>query len=184
MFDKEINYIKSEQIKTYLVKALEVLPEYFYKIPASSSGKYHPKYTLGEGGLVRHTRAAVGIAKELFRLENYTFSDYEKDMIIVSLLLHDGCKRGVEFSDVTLYEHPRIVVELLKKNEDLRNILSSDDLDVIYGNILSHMGQWNKDETGKKILPKPKTKMQKFVHLCDYLASRKNLEYNFNSELE
>lgn len=39
--------------------------------------------------------------------------------------------------------------------------------------IASHMGQWNVNLYSKTILPKPKTATQKFVHLCDYLASRK-----------
>lgn len=47
--------------------------------------------------------------------------------------------------------------------------------------IASHMGQWNTDyKSGKEILPKPSSPLQKFVHQCDYLASRKYLEVNFN----
>ena len=46
--------------------------------------------------------------------------------------------------------------------------------------VTSHMGEWNKDYiTHKEILPLPQTKIQKFVHLCDYLASRKLIEINF-----
>ena len=46
--------------------------------------------------------------------------------------------------------------------------------------IKSHMGQWNTDyKTKEEILPKPVTELEKFVHLCDYLASRKLLEVNF-----
>ena len=43
----------------------------------------------------------------------------------------------------------------------------------IAGMIRSHMGQWNADASGREFLPKPETKEQKFVHQCDYLASRK-----------
>lgn len=42
------------------------------------------------------------------------------------------------------------------------------------------VGQWNTVRYSKVVLPTPKTKYQKFVHLCDYLASRKFLEVNFN----
>lgn len=46
--------------------------------------------------------------------------------------------------------------------------------------ITTHMGQWNTDyKTKEEIMPKPSTKAQSFVHLCDYLASRKFLEFNF-----
>lgn len=37
----------------------------------------------------------------------------------------------------------------------------------------SHIGQWNTNRDGEEVLPKPATKEQKFVHHCDYLASRK-----------
>lgn len=40
--------------------------------------------------------------------------------------------------------------------------------------IRSHMGQWNTNEPEPDIiLPLPKTKLEKFVHECDYIASRK-----------
>ena len=35
-------------------------------------------------------------------------------------------------------------------------------------------------KTGAVLMPKPTTKAQNFVHLCDYLASRKCLEFNFS----
>ena len=49
--------------------------------------------------------------------------------------------------------------------------------------IKSHMGEWNTDyKTKEEVLPKPESVMQSFVHLCDYLASRKCLEFNFDVE--
>ena len=68
IFEKEINLIKNEQIKNFIRDFLKQVPDYFFKTAASSTGKYHPSYALGEGGLVRHTKAAVRIAYELFRI--------------------------------------------------------------------------------------------------------------------
>jgi len=49
--------------------------------------------------------------------------------------------------------------------------------------IKSHMGQWNTDyKTKEEMLPKPQNEIEKFTHLCDYLASRKMLEINFEVE--
>jgi hypothetical protein len=49
--------------------------------------------------------------------------------------------------------------------------------------IASHMGPWNTSPYDKTILPVPETKEEKFVHLCDYLASRKliNIQFDENS---
>ena len=44
------------------------------------------------------------------------------------------------------------------------------------------MGEWNKGKGNDKDLPKPTTNAQKFVHMCDYLASRKDIEVLFVGE--
>ena len=50
LFKKELAYIKDEKIRNSLILILEELPDYWFSVPASSTGKYHPKYALGEGG--------------------------------------------------------------------------------------------------------------------------------------
>ena len=56
---------KNDDIKKSVAILIEMLPDYFFHEAASSTGKYHPKYALGDGGLLRHTKAAVRIAYEL-----------------------------------------------------------------------------------------------------------------------
>jgi len=181
IFETELSYIINPKIKEFTEKALNSLPEYFFSIPASSTGKYHPSYALGEGGLVRHTKSAVRIAVELFRVEMFKYTEDEKDMIISSLILHDGCKSGLNHSKYTLTEHPLIVAKLIRENEEINGCIDKETLNLIATNIESHMGQWTFDfKTKKNVLPKPKTKLQNFVHWCDYLASRKCLEFNFD----
>ena len=58
--------------------------------------------------------------------------------------------------------------------------LSEEELRFIALAIGSHMGQWNSNKHEPDIiLPKPKTEMQKIVHLADYLASRKDIDVSF-----
>ena len=64
-FKKELSYIKNKNIKDSCETMIGLPPDYFFQIPASSTGKYHPKFTLGDGGLVRHVKVAVLIAKDL-----------------------------------------------------------------------------------------------------------------------
>lgn len=173
MFHWELSQIKNQEILGFAEQSLESLPEYFFSVAASSTGKYHPSYALGEGGLVRHTKAAVRFAIELFGNESVqNFTDDEKDIIITALILHDGCKHGLNGSKYTVSEHPLEVIKYLK--EKVEQVKFSDQ---IYSAISSHMGQWNYDyKTKKVILPKPIEKIQRFVHMCDYLASRKCFE--------
>ena len=65
LFDKELSYIKDENIRKSLIELLKILPDYWYEVPASSTGKYHPEYALGDGGLLRHSKAAMRIGYEL-----------------------------------------------------------------------------------------------------------------------
>ena len=184
-FKDELEYIKDPKIREFAEKAIEDLPDYFFKIPSSSTGRYHPAYALGEGGLLRHTRAAIRIAIELFRMEMFNyFGDEGKDLIIASLLVHDGRKSGNIQGKYTVTEHPLLQTFAMKQNKNLLGILSEKQVDIIYDNINSHMGAWNSDyKTKKEVLPRPTNKMQSFVHLVDYLSSRRCLEMNFDVEL-
>lgn len=159
------------------------LPDYYFEIAASSTGKYHPSYTNGKGGLVRHTKAAVRIAIELLRLEMYQALAPYKDHIIIALMLHDGWKHGLlkedgTYAQYTKAEHPKICAEWLMTQT---NLTDEQTLKTIADLVLTHMGQWNMSyNNGLIFAPKPSTMGQCFVHLCDYLASRKSLEFNFD----
>lgn len=180
-FKDELLKIQDENIRRFATESLDSLPDYFWHVPASSTGKYHPNYALGDGGLIRHTKGAVKIALELFN--NHTVQDFtqqEKDIIICALLLHDGCKSGLNHSKHTITEHPLVVADYILNNENINKLITKDVLNQIVSLIRCHMGEWNTDyKTKKEVLPKPKSKMEKFVHMCDYLASRKCIEINF-----
>ena len=108
----------------------------------------------------------------------------EKDLILASLAIHDGRKSGFVKQTYTLADHPLLEAQAIRENELLDNIIPSEWVETICQNVSAHMGQWNTDyRSGKEILPKPVGKMQNMVHLCDYLASRKCLEMNFEVEL-
>jgi len=179
-FKLELNLIKSERVRQFAESAIKTLPDYFFVMPASTTGKYHPSYAIGDGGLLRHTRAAVAIATDLFVLDEYNFSQDIKDLLLTALMLHDGWKKGDGLSQWTVDVHPEFAVNSIAKNSEISSILTAYEMSILLTSIHSHMGKWNTDRSGKTILPKPITKEEKFVHLVDYLASRKRLEVNFD----
>ena len=181
IFKKEINYVKDSARRKDLKTLIGLLPDYFFEIPASSTGKYHPGFALGDGGLVRHTKVAVRMAVELLNNNcvGMKFNDIDKDLIIMALVLHDGVKSGMEHSKYTKFDHPLLVSKLIMENKD-KVSLEIDDLRKLCSMIESHMGEWNVDPyTKEEVLPKPRTAEQRFVHMCDYLASRKFLDVKF-----
>ena len=181
VFEKELKYIKKESFKNDTMYLIDSLPDYFFEVAAASTGKYHPKYAQGEGGLVRHTKAAVKIAYELLAdpAIGNKYTDDEKDLMIISLMLHDGLKLGKEKSKYTKFDHPLLVGEFIKENKANLNF-SDDEIQFLSDAIASHMGPWTKDYDGNEVLPYPKTKYQNFVHMCDYLASKKFLNVDFD----
>lgn len=46
--------------------------------------------------------------------------------------------------------------------------------------IESHMGKWNTNKFSKVELPLPRDEYQRFVHRCDYLASRNYMNVKFD----
>ena len=76
IFNVELSYIKDDKIRENAKIILNHLPDYFYEVQAASTGKYHPKYALGEKGLVRHVKAAVNIGYTLFTI--YKFDSHTK----------------------------------------------------------------------------------------------------------
>ena len=183
-FTTELNYINNVDIRNFTRLALENLPDYFFNVAASSTGKYHPTYALGEGGLVRHTKAATRFANHLLQLEQNQnlFTERERDLIIASIILHDGWKHGKSGSAFTTHEHPQVCANWIETSDIFNDVLPKEDRKLIALAISSHMGQWNENKRSKIILNKPVTDIQKFVHMCDYLASRKDIEVLFNEE--
>jgi len=179
IFNTELERINDEKIRESTIYILNNLPDYFYKIPASSSGKYHPIFSLGEGGLVRHVKVAERIAEEYFRDEVFcNFDEHKKDLIRMAILLHDGFKSGMEYCGHTVTEHPLLMSKYLLEN--ICN-LSMDKQDVkdVARMISTHMGPWVNDKKGNKVLDIPKNEDELFVHNCDYIASRNFLNVCF-----
>lgn len=183
IFKDEINYIKDKDLKEDTKILINLLPNYFFEVGASSTGKYHPNFTVGKLGLVKHVKAACKFAKELLDnpLIGKNYSDREKDLIIIALLFHDGIKYGIEKEDYTRFEHALLAADFISDNKDKLN-MNDEDIDILRKIISSHMGPWNTNSYSNIVLPVPETPIEKFVHMCDYLASRKFLEIAFDKD--
>jgi hypothetical protein len=176
-FTKEISYVKDDVKRKDLEYLINLLPDYFFLIPASSTGLYHPKFAATKSGLVKHTKVAVKIAYDLFETVN-NFTDSDKDLIIMSLILHDGLKKGIEEEKYTRFDHPLLMSKLIMEN--VSNLeMDINDVRKMCMLIESHMGKWNTNKYSKVELPLPTSEIQRFVHRCDYLASRNYLNVRF-----
>ncbi len=178
--------VQDENVKKFMEQCIETIPEYWYTVPASSTGKYHPNYALGNGGLMRHTIALLRFFDRLVRNTMYgsPFTNREMDLLRVACLMHDSRKSGSDedfaVSKYTKFDHPILAANVVRSIET--EYITDEEKEMIANAIESHMGQWNVDTYGKsKVeLPLPTNKYQKIVHLVDYLAAQKGVEVQFD----
>lgn len=182
IFDVEINYMNDDRIKEATKRLVSMLPEYFFKVPASSTGKYHPKCSNVEGGLVHHTKIAVKFAVTLLSNNSLfnNFTKHDQDLILLALIMHDGFKHGIEEERYVRFDHPMISANFVKEH-GLEVGLTEEEVNTLYEVISSHMGEFNTNRYSNVVLPLPKTAMQKFVHMCDDLASKKFFDVEFDN---
>lgn len=170
IFETEIAAINDTKLRNFVEYYLDTYaPDYFFEIGASSSGRYHPKFAQGEGGLVKHTKAVCMFAEELLRLSSYAYmKDIYKDYVRLACIVHDTCKYGMYEYDKSEYaNHAKNAAELVKTAWHDREGGRTELSELIYSAIASHMGQWTTDKEDR-----PFTNIDRCVHLADYMASR------------
>lgn len=185
-FEREIQLIESEDLRDFVRWFFdEKVGKWFWESGASSSGKYHPIFAQGEGGLVRHTRAVALMCEELLRMSSYAYmSDNYKDFARVACLLHDTCKygEGNEIDKNAYKEHGALAAN--KVACAWVEFFGFQPSEMLLMAIRSHMGQWTENREDR-----PFTTIDRLVHLADYIVSRSfwdipslTAEYNEDAE--
>lgn len=169
IFEREIGLIKDEKLKEAVRSYMtDCVADWFYEVGASASGKFHPKFSQGIGGLVRHTKAVVMFAEELLKMSSYAYmKDIYKDYVIAACIIHDTAKYGLTGEmDKTVYKyHAENAAKLFESW-----CLTEYDYvpsELMLNAVKAHMGQWSTNREDK-----PFTSIDRCVHMADYMASR------------
>jgi hypothetical protein len=195
VFAEELGCIESPEIRDFVVACFDkCCPKYFWTCPASTSGKYHPKLSLGRGGLIRHTKLAVWWGLELSRSQdspdhrwsrkkNHRHRGVHQDVVTAALLLHDMRKNGIGLNGAGFPKEGSAKIGG-SHGYDLANMLIAEVLGgaitqrwqvlLLYG-VASHMGVWTKEEQyiPWEIDDAETQAVALLVHQADYCASRK-----------
>lgn len=159
---EELNLIEDLEMRQFVEDMLDKAPQAYFIREASSTNKYHPPSSRGMQGLMRHVKRCVYIAEQLLRNDIYRSLRDKHDEIISALILHDAKKYGDNNSRWSQKEHAELAAYWIADSTN------NERFKVIAQLVLTHMGQWGKAA--------PLTPLEKFVHLCDYIASLKELE--------
>ena len=167
-FERELDLIVNDDLRMAVKSYMdEAVPEYFWTDGASSSGKYHPEFSQGVGGLVRHTKAVVMFAEELLRMSSYAYMREEyKDYVIAACIIHDTAKYGCGEYDKKAYkDHARNAAKAFA--DYCEQVMDYQPSEFLLNAVSAHMGQWSTDKEDR-----PFTSIDRCVHMADYMASR------------
>jgi len=172
IFERELSLISDNELREWTERMLSTNVEYQHKhAPASSSGKYHPECSNGEGGLVRHTKLVVHLVLTL--LDTRPDLSKERDRLVSAAILHDMGKYHDDSRFVT-HDHPAYMASLCIE-EGQPEIASL---------IAAHMGSWNTNTHSNVVLEVPYNERRWLLHYADYIASRKWIPYTFDQSGE
>jgi hypothetical protein len=175
-----ITLIQDGSIRSWVRAALAKAPVYFWLIPASSSGKYHPTWAQDDCGLFRHTVFGMYMAHELSR--TWGLSDVEHDIALAASSIHDTLKYGIDY-DLRYFDlHPYLPRSyyvgkhgcMTKEEKDL---ITPQIENAIFNAVERHMGSLAKGEWHSVGRVKPENIVEQVVHVADYVASRQKVHF-------
>lgn len=157
----EIESIPNKEVRLLTQEVFKSVPKYFFTLPASSSGKYHPPKERAAYGLIYHT-------KEVCRMGTIIYGSYigvDLSQVLSAILLHDVARYGLgrAHSSYSLTNHPDLAADLVLNKANGLDIQDSYVVSISNA-VRSHMGRWGRVPC--------KCDLDWIVHLADCVASK------------
>ena len=186
VFASMVSYFETDMMKKYFAEMVQEIPDYIFTMPSSTSGKYHNKTQCETYGQVYHAYMFFEILNYRLNLkwnkEKYN-SPILRDCMRCVPVFHDAIKCGLNGSRNTVHDHPMLA------HDWVINTVVEHDIDpklktVIADMCAAHSGEWTTSSRSKVVLPEPKNDMEFFIHECDILSSRSNIDMIIPDELK
>lgn len=155
----EVEKIDNVEIRGKTIQAfVDLCPDYFWQVPASTTGKYHPEDTTGKYGLWIHTKRAFTAFERLAdsAVEGSVIAEIGADRGRAAILLHDMYKQGNPPQGHTVDNHGEICADILSRYTDFRR--------EVIDCVKTHNGPWSH-------VRKPQTWLEALHHWADMVAS-------------
>ena len=163
---------------------IKEIPDYIFTIPSSTSFKYHNKTQCQPHCQIFHILMFAEVMNYVLGLEyvKEKTNERQRDCLRCTPIFHDAIKCGLNGSKYTVHEHPMLAGEWVR-NTSVEHDVDADTKAYIARLCESHSGEWTSTKRSKTVLPKPENDEQFFVHMCDYLASRSNLDMTYSDDV-
>lgn len=184
VFEELLNKFETDEIREYCTDMIKEIPDYIFTIPSSTSFKYHNKTQCQPHGQIFHILMFAEVMNYVLGLEyvKEKTNERQRDCLRCTPIFHDAIKCGLNGSQYTVHEHPMLAGEWVR-NTSVEHDVDADTKAYIARLCESHSGEWTSTKRSKTILPKPENDEQFFVHMCDYLASRSNLDMTYSDDV-
>lgn len=187
VFKSVLKKFETKELREYCEDMIELVDERIFRMPASTTYKYHNATQCGYGGQCYHVLMAATIMNYILELD-YTrkfivTTKEQRDSMRTAMILHDSIKTGTDYGAYTVFEHPLLAKEWVE-NTKVEHDIPEETKKYIGNLIASHSGQWNSSTKSKMLLPTPSNSAEFIVHLCDYLGSRSDLDMIYDTEIK
>lgn len=178
VFKPLLDKFETEEMRLYCEDMIEQIPDYIFEIPSSTSGKYHNKTQCEPHGQIYHILMFAEIMNYRLSLKGNQEkfkSPIQRDAMRCTPIFHDALKCGWEGSSFSVHDHPMIAGKWVRE-ASVEHDIDDKVKEAIARMCERHSGEWTTSKKSKVVLPEPENAMELFVHECDYLSSRHNLD--------
>ena len=101
-------------------------------------------------------------------------SPTQRDAMRCTPIFHDALKCG-ENETHTVFDHPLLAGKWVRETK-VEHDIDDRTKEAIARMCERHSGEWTTSKKSDVVLPEPENSMELFVHECDYLSSRNNID--------
>lgn len=186
IFELLTTNFETEAFRQYYLDMVEQIPDYIFTMPSSTTGKYHNATQCQPHGQLYHIFMFHSILEHLLRLkgnkERFATPE-ERDAMRCVPAFHDAVKCGWNGSQYTVADHPMLAKVWVLQTKVEHNI-PEEYRKMIADMCEAHSGEWNKDKKGEEIMSEPRNDRELFIHECDILASRPDIDWIISPDLK
>lgn len=177
---------ETDMFRDYFMDMVAEIPDYIFTMPSSTSGKFHNATQCQMYGQIYHVYMFDSILNHRLRLkgnrEIYSTPE-ERDAMRCVPVFHDAVKCGWNGSRYTVQDHPLLAAKWVLETKTEHDI-PHNYRQMIADCCEAHSGEWNKSRSGQVIMSEPRNPREFFIHECDILASRSDIDYIIPDELK
>lgn len=178
VFKPYLEKFETDTMRLYCEDMIEHIPEYIFTMPSSTSGKYHNATQCQPHGQIYHIlmfaeimnyRLALKGNQEKFK------SPVQRDAMRCTPFFHDAIKCGLNGGVFSVHDHPMLAGQWVRETK-VEHDIDEKVKEAIARMCERHSGEWTTTKKSKVVLPEPENAMELFVHECDILSSRNNID--------